>query len=88
MPDFEFHLESFNDHWENKIDLTENQKNSKFATWLIDKFDRAAEKVKISASKPKHRTASGGLNVNDAWKDQPMNDQPFYGTVELPEGME
>lgn len=87
MPDFEFHLENFNDHWENKIDLTENQKNSKFATWLIDKFDRTTEKVKISASKPKHRTASGGLNVNNDWKDEPKNDQPFYGKVDLPEGI-
>ncbi|WP_218946012.1 DUF1376 domain-containing protein [Acinetobacter sp. YH12124] len=87
MSDFEFHLEAFNAHWENKTDLTENQKTTRFAVWLIDKFDRAAEKQKTV--KPKQSTTrSAGLNVNDAWKDQPMNDQPFYGKVELPEGME
>lgn len=58
MPEFNFHLGKFNAHWENKMDLTDNQRTYKFATWLIDEF-----------KKPK-RTASPSnkqnLNVNAA----------------------
>ena len=41
MPNYEFHLGNFNAHWENKIDLTENQRTRKFATWLIQEFTKS-----------------------------------------------
>ncbi len=84
MSDFEFHLDGFNAHWENKTTLTENQKISKFAVWLIDKFDQVSEKRKKNTAKPRDKPQSSALNINDDWKDQPRNDQPFYGKVEIP----
>ncbi|QOW46955.1 hypothetical protein G0028_14230 [Acinetobacter piscicola] len=54
VPDFDFHLGNFNAHWENKIDLTENQKTRKFAAWLVQEFEKQlakanrAEKQKVS----------------------------------------
>ncbi|USA53847.1 hypothetical protein NDN13_01250 [Acinetobacter sp. C32I] len=59
MPDYDFHLGNFNAHWENKIDLTENQKTRKFAQWLILEF-----------KKPQRNTTpnnkQNNLNVNAA----------------------
>lgn len=54
LPDFDFHLGNFNAHWENKVDLTENQKTRKFAAWLVQEFEKQlaranrAEKQKAS----------------------------------------
>ena len=59
MPDYDFHLGNFNAHWEDKIDLTENQKTRKFAQWLIQEF----KKPKRSAS-PNNK--QNNLNVNAA----------------------
>lgn len=92
MPDFEFHLDAFNSYWENKIELTENQKTSKFATWLIDKFDQQKQKTDREANYQSKRTQAvkskqvAGNNVNNAWKGKPQNDEPFHGKVVLPEG--
>ncbi|ENW78640.1 hypothetical protein F909_03602 [Acinetobacter sp. ANC 3929] len=58
MPEFNFHLGKFNAHWENKMDLTDNQRTYKFATWLIDEF----KKPKRNAS-PNNKQ---NLNVNAA----------------------
>lgn len=59
MTEFNFHLGKFNAHWENKADLTDNQRTYKFATWLIDEF-----------KKPKRTTSLNNkqtnLNVNAA----------------------
>ncbi|WP_336929331.1 hypothetical protein [Acinetobacter tandoii] len=82
MPDYQFHLGNFNAHWENRPDLTENQRTRKFAVWLIDKFKQRKPSTD-SKSKAKH----DNKNVNDDWDNQPKNDQPFHGTVQLPEGM-
>ena len=82
LPDYQFHLGNFNAHWENRPDLTENQRTRKFAVWLIDKF-KQRKPVAEPKSKPKH----DNKNVNDDWNNQPKNDQPFHGTVQLPEGM-
>ncbi|OTG81827.1 hypothetical protein B9T31_15000 [Acinetobacter sp. ANC 4558] len=46
MSDFQFHLGNFNAHWENKTYLTENQKTRKFASWLIQEFEKAERSVK------------------------------------------
>lgn len=59
MPDYDFHLGNFNAHWEDKIDLTENQKTRKFAQWLIQEF----KKPKRNATPSNKQT---NLNVNDA----------------------
>ncbi|MFW1807615.1 hypothetical protein ACG9Z8_06455 [Acinetobacter ursingii] len=69
MPDYEFHLGNFNAHWENKIDLTENQRTRKFAQWLIIEF----KKIK-SSGQPKSAgktTPVVNRNVNDAWGEIP-----------------
>lgn len=82
MPEYEFCLGNFNAHWENKTDLTDNQRTYKFATWLVQEFKKPAQ-TKTKTEKPKQT----GLNVNDAWANQPRSDdQPFHGTVEIPEG--
>ena len=73
---------------ENKTTLTENQKISKFAVWLIDKFDQESEKQKKNKAKSRDKPHNSTLNVNDDWSNQPKNDEPFHGTVTLPEGME
>jgi hypothetical protein len=65
MPEYKFHLGNFNAHWENKIDLTENQRTRKFAQWLILEFRKP---VKQSASNTtKKQTQAPSRNVNDAW---------------------
>ncbi|WP_151765331.1 YdaU family protein [Acinetobacter soli] len=69
MPDYEFHLGNFNAHWENKIDLTENQRTRKFAQWLILEFKKAK-----SSGQPKNQSKSNptvSRNVNDAHGDIP-----------------
>lgn len=69
MSDFQFHLGNFNAHWENKTDLTENQRTRKFAQWLILEF----KKIKTSGQqKSTSKTTSGvNRNVNDAWPEIP-----------------
>lgn len=65
MPEYKFHLGNFNAHWENKIDLTENQRTRKFAQWLILEFRKP---IKQSASSTtKKQTQAVSRNVNDAW---------------------
>lgn len=65
MPEYKFHLGNFNAHWENKIDLTENQRTRKFAQWLILEFRKP---IKQSASSTtKKQTQALSRNVNDAW---------------------
>lgn len=65
MPEYKFHLGNFNAHWENKIDLTENQRTRKFAQWLILEFRKP---IKQSASSTtKKQTQAPSRNVNDAW---------------------
>lgn len=61
MVDFEFHLGNFNAHWENKMELTENQKTRKFAAWLVQEFEkaeqRAAKTKKASTYQQKPKSA-------------------------------
>lgn len=64
LPDFNFHLGNFNAHWENKINLTENQKTRKFAMWLIQEFEKQFRKTE---AKNKHIAKTPSRNVNDAW---------------------
>ncbi|WP_228268432.1 DUF1376 domain-containing protein [Acinetobacter colistiniresistens] len=59
MPDFQFHLGNFNAHWEDKIDLTENQKTRKFAQWLIQEFKKPKRTTSLLNKQP-------NLNVNAA----------------------
>lgn len=66
MPDYEFHLGNFNAHWEDKIDLTENQKTRKFAQWLILEFKKPKSSVKTKSQK----SSNTSRNVNDAWGDE------------------
>ena len=93
MENYKFHLGNFNAHWENKIDLTENQKNRKFIAWLIQEFEKQLVKAERESKFQTDRNTSAkqknqiSRNVNDAWKDIPV----FQGKVEqveLPEGFE
>jgi hypothetical protein len=80
MSDFQFHLGNFNAHWENKTYLTENQKHRKFASWLIQEFEKAERSVKA-----KTRTSEKpSRNVNDAWDSIPQF-QGEVAPVEIPE---
>lgn len=83
MPDYEFHLGNFNAHWENKTDLTENQRTRKFAQWLILEF----KKIKPSKQqKPSSKTNTAvSRNVNDAW-GEPQDYAPAVDDIDL-EGM-
>lgn len=83
MPEYKFHLGNFNAHWENKIDLTENQKTRKFAQWLILEF----KKIKPSGQqKPSSKTnTTVSRNVNDAW-GKPQDYAPAVDDIDL-EGM-
>lgn len=65
MSDYQFHLGNFNAHWEDKIDLTENQKTRKFAQWLIQEF----KKPKASVKQKTQKSSNTNRNVNDAWGD-------------------
>ena len=87
MADFSFHLGGFNDYWENKTELTENQKIRKFAAWLIKEFED-----QISRSAPKKQSKSNSAkapqanrNVNNAWgaeqQYQPATDIDCGGLI-------
>ena len=80
MSDFQFHLGNFNAHWENKTDLTENQRTRKFAQWLILEF----KKIKTSGQqKSTSKTTSGvNRNVNDAWPEIPEH-APAVDDIDL-----
>jgi uncharacterized protein YdaU (DUF1376 family) len=78
MAEYEFHLGNFNAHWENKIDLTDNQRTYKFAAWLIQEFKKPPQ-TKTKPEKPKQT----GLNVNEAW-NKPQ-EPVLYNEAQLPE---
>ncbi|MCH7330578.1 YdaU family protein [Acinetobacter modestus] len=65
MPEYKFHLGNFNAHWENKIDLTENQRTRKFAQWLILEFKKPVKQSALNTTKKQTQALS--RNVNDAW---------------------
>ena len=71
MPDYEFHLGKFNAHWENKIDLTENQKTRKFAAWLIQEFKKYQAKPQHFKNSRQPEKPKVNRNVNDAHGDMP-----------------
>ena len=83
MAEYEFHLGNFNAHWENKTDLTENQRTRKFAQWLILEF----KKIKPSGQqRPSSKTNTAvSRNVNDAW-GKPQDYAPAVDDIDL-EGM-
>lgn len=76
MPDFKLHLGNFNAHWENKIDLTENQRTRKFAVWIIQEF----EKLEHKNSFPEKQTSS--RDVNQKWGEVQQY-APATGEVDL-----
>lgn len=82
LDDFEFHLGNFNAHWENKIDLTENQRTRKFAAWLVQEFEKHLLKIERSEKQP---AKTPSRNVNDAWGDvqqyKPASDIDCEGLI-------
>lgn len=82
LDDFEFHLGNFNAHWENKIDLTENQRTRKFAAWLVQEFEKHLLKIERSEKQP---TKTPSRNVNDAWGEvqqyKPASDIDCEGLI-------
>ncbi|MFX4760411.1 hypothetical protein ABTB43_06360 [Acinetobacter baumannii] len=73
MDDYEFHLSNFNAHHETNRYLTDNQKHSKFAQWLFEKFEKQ-EIQKAKRTKPANPTQSQCGSVNQAFDQQ----QPDY----------
>ena len=72
-----------------KNQLVKNQILGKLIQWV----ERRQQTPLQLPNKPQNKSiqnskARSNLDVNNDWKDQPKNDQPFYGKVELPEGME
>jgi len=78
MPDFNFHLGNFNAHWENKTDLTDNQRTYKFAAWLIQEFKKPPQ-TKTKTEK----AIQTSLNVNEAWSKP--QEPVVYNEAQLPE---
>ena len=82
-------LDDLQNEYGHRNQMVKNQVLGKLVQWV----ERRQQTPLTPPEKPnvktkQNATRSTGLNVNDAWKDQPMDDQPFYGTVKLPEGME
>ncbi|MBJ8474371.1 hypothetical protein I6M75_04820 [Acinetobacter bereziniae] len=73
---------NFNAHWENKIDLTENQRTRKFAAWLVQEFEKHLTKIERSEKQP---TKTPSRNVNDAWGEvqqyKPASDIDCEGLI-------
>ena len=70
-PEYKFHIGNFNAHWENKIDLTENQKTRKFAAWLIQEFKKSQAKPQHFKNSRQPEKPKVNRNVNDAHGDMP-----------------
>lgn len=73
-----------------KNQMVKNQVLGKLVQWVERQQKTPLQTPSHKTQKPiQHRSqpTSSTLNVNDAWKDQPFDDQPFYGKVEIPEGM-
>ena len=66
-----------------KTQMTKNQVLGKLVQWV----ERRQLTPLTSPSKTQNKSRSTNLNVNDDWNNQPKDDQPFHGTVQLPEGM-
>ena len=79
MPDYEFHLGNFNAHWENKIELTENQKTRKFAAWLVQEFKKS---ISVQQKKSSGLSKVPPRNVNDAW-GEPEQFAPAIDDIDL-----
>lgn len=74
------------DEYGHKNQMVKNQVLGKLVQWV----ERRQQTPLVTPEKPNFKpkqstTRSTGLNVNDAWKDQPQANQPFYGTVDIPE---
>lgn len=73
MQDFQFHLGNFNTHHENNFQLTDNQKNYKFAQWIVQEFEKDIEKAERKNKQVTGYSRSEkpiSRNVNDAWGDE------------------
>ncbi|RYL27194.1 DUF1376 domain-containing protein [Acinetobacter piscicola] len=82
-------LDDLQNEYGHRNQMVKNQVLGKLVQWVERRQQTPLtppEKPNVKRKQSTNR--STGLNVNDAWKDQPMDDQPFYGTVKLPEGME
>ena len=70
-----------------KNQMVKNQILGKLVQWVERRQQTPLPQIPGKASERsaqnKSRTTTA-LNVNDDWKDQPRNDQPFYGKVEIP----
>ncbi|HFG4486373.1 hypothetical protein [Acinetobacter baumannii] len=70
LDDYEFHLSNFNAHHETNRYLTDNQKHSKFAQWLLEKFETLETKKAKQAKSTNQDQAQQGGNVNQAFDQQ------------------
>lgn len=65
-----------------KNQMVKNQILGKLVQWVERRQQTPLSKTKSMSEKPKQT----GLNVNEEWKNQPRNDEPFEGKIEIPEG--
>ncbi len=87
MEDFQFHLGNFNTHHESNHQISDNQKQRKFAQCIIQEFEKTLAKAEREAKKPSGRSTSekpNNRNVNDAWEGIPQF-QGHVEPVEIPE---
>lgn len=85
MPDFKFHLGNFNAHWEDKIELTENQKTRKFASWLIHNFERSKRKDHFEKHQTKTpyqtKPKSALQQTADQWAEERFAEQQKASSI-------
>lgn len=74
------------DEYGHKNQMVKNQVLGKLVQWVERRQQTPLTPPEKPNVKPKQSTTrSTGLNVNDDWKDLPQANQPFYGTVDIPE---
>lgn len=69
-----------------KNQMVKNQILGKLVQWIERRqITPIAANTDKKQDKQKSQATTTGLNVNEAWKDQAQSNQPFHGTVEIPE---
>ncbi len=76
ISDFDFHLNNFNAHWEDKKDLTENQRTRKFAIWIIEHFNKSKPKTSYQ---PKPKSAL--QQTADQWAEERFAEQQKASSI-------
>ncbi|AUX87033.1 hypothetical protein C3F34_13990 [Acinetobacter sp. ACNIH2] len=80
-------LDDLRAEYGHKTQMVKNQILGKLVQWVERRQQTPLASHDNPQGRPRNKSQSQNLNVNDDWNNQPKNDQPFHGTVQLPEGM-